>query len=134
VSLKLGKWLIFEVLIALVPLAFNWFGAVLRDGDSTASAVLGRGELLLVSTAIVAASLGELMNKGLNEHLRGTKQMLVGVGIILIIAATWLYSEAAVTPGEVPLADVGPVVTMSCVIAAVASILSASCLVVAEVK
>ncbi len=52
---KLLKWLFFEVSFALTPLGFNWLGAVIHGGQSNAEAVLGRGELLLVASAIVAA-------------------------------------------------------------------------------
>ncbi|WFE95937.1 hypothetical protein [Micromonospora sp. WMMD987] len=134
VGLKLSKWFLFEVVFALVPLGFNWLGSILHGGGSGINVILGRGELLLVSTAIVAASLGDLVNKGLNPQLRGFKQLLVGVGIFLIVAATWLYAEAAATPGEAATVDLGLVVTLSLTVALVAIILSMACLVVAEVK
>lgn len=134
VGLKLSKWFLFEVVFALVPLGFNWLGSVLHGGQSGAGAILGRGELLLVASAIVAASIGDVVNKGLNPQLRGFKQLLVGVGILLIVAATWLYAEAAAPPGQVIAVNVNLVVTLSIVIASVAIILSMACLIVAEVK
>jgi len=134
VALKLLKWIMFEVIFALMPLAFNWASAELKHKNAGWEEILGRGELLLVAVAIVAAGLGDLSNRGMNNRLRGTKQTLIGVGCILICASTWLYSQVAVLPGEANSVDLGAVVVISLAVAPSAMFLSLVCSIAAEVK
>ena len=134
VLLKLGKWLFFEIVFALVPLLFNWLTGELRNRDGGLDAVLGRGELLLVSVAIVAAALGDLVNRGMNTRLRGTKQTLLGVGCFVICASTWLYSQVAILPGIDSGIPVGKIVAISLIVAPTAMLLSLASSIVAEVR
>src|SRR3569833_3117170 len=73
VRLKLLKWTFFEIIFALLPLAFNWADSVIHGLGANAAQVLGRGELLLVSVAIIAAAIGDLVKGGLGTTIRGWK-------------------------------------------------------------
>jgi hypothetical protein len=60
---KLVRWLIFSVVISLLPLLFR-FALEATDGKSpTLSDLLSQGELLLISSAIAAAAVGELIGR-----------------------------------------------------------------------
>src|SRR5687768_2260413 len=64
---KLAKWLFYEVAFALLPLGFAWKERMVRGEEADWFAILGRGELLLVSVAIVAAGIGELISNGMHS-------------------------------------------------------------------
>src|SRR4051794_697493 len=65
-SVKLLRWLIFNVIVALLPLGFAALLLVAKPWDparkgSISTIVLGTGELLLISTAIAAEAIGDLI-------------------------------------------------------------------------
>lgn len=134
VQIKLIKWLLFEVLFSLMALAFNWGHTALNlnNNGSSLATVAGRGELLLISAAIVAAGVGDLIKEGLNTKLQGTKMLLTGLGMEMVATSAWLYSEVASSEpnGINPSTTVGlsAVVTLSSLTIAIA------CMIVAEVK
>ncbi|MGH3865522.1 MAG: hypothetical protein ACRDQ4_05150 [Pseudonocardiaceae bacterium] len=132
--IKVGKWLLFEIVFALLPLFFNWGTAILHDKSVSWGLLVGRGELLLISVAIIAAAIGNLVNSGWNEKLHGVKQTLVGVGFILGCTGTWLYSQAAIFPGENNDINTTYVVGISVIVTIGAIVLSLACLITAEVK
>ncbi|WP_133908070.1 hypothetical protein [Actinophytocola oryzae] len=134
VALKLLKWVLFEVLFAILPLFFAWASAALKHKDTGWGQTLGRGELLLVAVAIIAVALGDLASHGLNDRLRAWKLGLFGIGILLVCVASWLYSQVATLPGEVSDVDIEAVVVISFIVAPTAMFLSLVCAVVAEVK
>jgi len=131
---KAGKWLLFEIIFALLPLFFNWGTGMLHNKNVTWGLLLGRGELLLISVAIIAAAIGNLVSDEWGEKLHGVKQSLVGVGLILGCTGTWLYSQAATFPGETNDIDTGAVAGISVIVTIAAIALSLACLITVEVK
>ena len=61
---KLTRWFIFSVLVSLVPLALAWLGMRLDRRPSDLTVIVGGGELLLVSSTIAAAAVGEVIAGG----------------------------------------------------------------------
>jgi hypothetical protein len=90
---KLVKWLIFSVILALLPLAFNYLRLEMRGQDATLQALLGNGELLLVAAAISAAAIGEVIGSG---KAYGAPKFLAGGGALMILAlASMQFADVA---------------------------------------
>jgi hypothetical protein len=64
ISRKLARWIIFGVLVALVPLAYSYLDLIVKHRPATIEAVANDGGLLLIISAICAGSLGELIGSG----------------------------------------------------------------------
>jgi hypothetical protein len=134
IRLKLLKWIFFEIIFALLPLVFDWADGAIHGKGTSLAKVLGRGELLLVSVAIMAAAIGDLVKGGLNSRIRSLKVSLVGFGMILATGATWLYAEVAVAPCESSGIAMRVTVIASICVASAAILSSVGCLIAAEVK
>jgi hypothetical protein len=109
-SEKLLKWVIFSVLIALVPIGITFLNQTSEDGAPAwlvvAKRVLSHGELLLISAAIAADAVGDLIGAG-KESL--TLKILSGGACVLIIlsASLWYSNIAAmVHSGHPPRTDI----------------------------
>lgn len=94
------KWLIFSVLIALLPILFNVLFAVSFGGDLSAARLLGRGELLLIAVGLCATALGDvLFANGSFMHARPrlwrALRLVVGGTCVLVIAASSFYYALA---------------------------------------
>jgi hypothetical protein len=89
--MTLLRWLIFNVLISLLPLAFAAFLLASKQAPHQESmwvSVLGGGELLLISTAIAAEAIGDLIAS--NEEKAVWKYISSGGCLIaLIFSALW---------------------------------------------
>lgn len=85
---KLLRWLIFSVILALLPLVFNYLHVVTRGGAPTFDVLLGQGQLLLVVAAISGSALGNLFGSGKN-WLGG--KMVAGGGSLCILALSSYY-------------------------------------------
>jgi hypothetical protein len=79
---KLLRWFIFSVLIALVPLAVSYLGLRLDRQEPSLYLLTERGELLLISTAIASAAVGELIPAG---RARAIRKLIAGGSCILLI-------------------------------------------------
>lgn len=90
-SEKLTRWLIFNVMIALVPLSAGFLGLQLGRHAPSLHVLTARGELLLVSSAIAAAALGELIPAG---RARATPKLCAGGSCILLVLLSSLFFAA----------------------------------------
>jgi hypothetical protein len=88
---KLTRWFIFSVLISLVPLITSYLGLLLDSRAATLQTVTGRGELLLITTTLAAAAIGELIPSGRD---RGTQKLLAGGSCIVIVLLSSLLFAA----------------------------------------
>jgi hypothetical protein len=88
---KLTRWLIFSVLISLVPLFTSYVGQLLDHRTASLDSVTGRGELLLITTTLAAAAIGELIPSG---RERGTQKLLAGGSCIVIVLFSSLLFAA----------------------------------------
>ncbi|MEU4802020.1 hypothetical protein [Actinosynnema sp. NPDC023587] len=130
---KIGVWVIFELAFAILPLVMNLLGSMGHRRPADWSALLGKGELLLVSVAIVATAVGHLLNREIATRLRGVRVLLVGVGFLLGCIGTGIYAQSIPVEGNLQTVDIGFVVASSAIIGPCAFVLSLVCLIVAEV-
>lgn len=90
-SEKLTRWLIFNVMIALVPLSAGFLGLQLARQELSLHTLTARGELLLISSAIAAAAVGELIPAG---RARATRKLCAGGSCILLVLLSSLFFAA----------------------------------------
>ncbi len=95
------RWIIFSVIIALMPLVFNVLRGVIKGQGIDIVQVFSEGELLLVSAAIAAGSLGQLFGGG-SSH--GVAKLISGGSCTIILMLTSLcfaYISGAKSSSEV---------------------------------
>jgi hypothetical protein len=97
---RLLKWLIFSVLLALLPLAYNCLHVLTRNGSLSLASLLGKGELLLIAASISAAAVGSLIG-GSKDSL--ILKFVAGGGSVLLLGLTSLYyvDITLPAPGEI---------------------------------
>jgi hypothetical protein len=125
------KWLFLAVVLALLPIAVNGVSAVIRDeGDFQFESMYERGELLLVSAAVLGAAVTELISRD-NRRLP-TLRLFVGLvaGAIAFAASMWFADISAGLRDKESL-DVDRIVVWSTYVSMGAIVSSVSCLVVA---
>jgi hypothetical protein len=93
--MRLLRWILFSVFVSLIPLLLHW--VVLLGQEKPLSgvwtAVLAHGELLLISTAIAADAIGDMVASGLRNEVG---KVLAGGGCVLslLFAALWYATNA----------------------------------------
>lgn len=88
---KLVRWFLFNVLISLTPLIASFMGLRLDNQPYSVHALTARGELLLISTTIASAAVGELIPTGRN---RATLKLVAGGSCMLLILLSSLFFAA----------------------------------------
>ena len=76
------QWMIFSVIIALMPLVFNAIRRTMKGQGIDIFEICSEGELLLISAAIAAASLGELFGA---ENSHNIAKLISGGSCIIIL-------------------------------------------------
>lgn len=87
-SRRLIKWLIFSVMIALLPIIFNAIKMITRNNPIELEILFSNGELLIISVAIASAAVGELLGSGEDKII---VKYFAGGGCITIIALASLW-------------------------------------------
>lgn len=89
---KLLGWFIFTLVFSLLPLSLNWLSAVSRDQAVTIVNLTSHGELLIISVAITAAALGEIIT---NDPKRWPEVKIVSIGtsMVILVISSWWYSD-----------------------------------------
>lgn len=90
------RWLCFGVTLAVLPIVTNWVSALTRGAEISVSAVLGNGELLLVSAVLGATSIGELMGARTRRFIV-FRSVLTGINLPLILLASIWFADIAAT-------------------------------------
>jgi hypothetical protein len=123
---KLFSWLIFSVLLALLPFILGIINLSSRGINVDIVTLLGRGELLLISTTLCAIALGELFSiakKSLVVQLAG------GMSFIIISISSSLYAHLLMRGDEMISHNV---VFMSIGLFVLSVITSSVCIIMAE--
>jgi hypothetical protein len=88
---KVARWFVFGIIIAVIPLIVNALSLASSMQDPTLVQVIGRGQLLLIISAIAAAAIGELIGSG--NHLIVLKIFAGGGCVALLVATTYWYAD-----------------------------------------
>lgn len=90
------RWVVFGVLIAIIPFGFSWYMYWNATGRlNNYYAVFGHGDLNLVSVAIAAQALGEMISA--KPKLEIERLCVGGVCLLLLACGCLLYGSAAQT-------------------------------------
>jgi hypothetical protein len=88
---KLIRWYIFSVLIALAPLLVGYLTLSLDRGVPALYLLTARGELLLISTTISSAALGEMLPGGRGSAV---PRLIAGGSCVLLVVLSSLFFAA----------------------------------------
>ncbi|MEV2267785.1 hypothetical protein [Nonomuraea africana] len=102
-SLRIHRWILFEVFFALMPIIFNYANSRMIGVPASYATLVGKGELLLISGAICAAGMGELVasitkksaTPQSGSRFAGLKITLIATSAILIAGTSWFYASTA---------------------------------------
>jgi hypothetical protein len=126
---KLTRWVMFGVLIAIIPLAFAAFHAKLRGEHRTLSDIIGHGELFLITVAIAAGGAGQL--HGASTRSRLLDILLGGFLMIVILLATYGFGDVSAAHHAGEQVDAAFVLRASRNLFVAGTVLSAVCICVA---
>jgi hypothetical protein len=101
-SEKLTRWIIFNVMVALVPLFAGYLGLQLGREEPGLHTLTARGELLLISSAIAAAAVGELIPAGRSKAT--FKLCAGGTCILLVLVSSLVFAAIQARPDADPQA------------------------------
>jgi len=123
---KLLRWFIFSVAVAMIPLALTYFVLEIERQNPTLEDVLSNGELLLISTAIAAAAIGEVI--GTTPKRAVLKILATGVCTITAMLGSVFYTiiRTAAAP------DPRPIMTVSLLVFGGTILASAGCMYLAH--
>jgi hypothetical protein len=93
------RWLLIGVALAILPIAVNWMSLLTRGLEANLGAILGSGELLLVSAVLGATAAGDLMGARTRRFLI-FRTVLTAFNLILIIFASLWFADTAATIRE----------------------------------
>lgn len=88
---KLVRWCIFNVLISLAPLFISYLALGLDQKEPSLALITARGELLLISTTIASAAVGELLPSG---RKYATLKVTSGGACMLLVLLSALFFSA----------------------------------------
>jgi hypothetical protein len=101
---KVARWIIFGVIVSILPLIFSYVSIIFRSRPATLTAVLGNGELLVVLWPLCAAAIGELFGSDGNPDLAVYQVISGGSATVILIVSTLLF--AFVTNAKVDHASI----------------------------
>ncbi len=128
---KVLRWMIFSVVLALIPLLANALITVTFGASLTLTGMLEHGELLLIAAALSAAGAGELFGTSNTNKL---KKITAGGGSILILLSAAIYFASISSAASMgALIDISMVSIVSIVFYVCALIASFSCVALSEI-
>jgi len=89
---KVIQWMFFSVGVALVPLIWHGLSILIDGQDFMLEKICGRGHLLLITTAIGAGAVGELITKS-DDTMRALKAVVGGLSILNIFLCSFLFAD-----------------------------------------
>ena len=123
-AVKLLRWLIFSVILALVPLGVSWLIQLTHGVSPSLYSLLQHGELLLIAAALSAAATGELIGSG--DNLLKGKLVAGGVSLLIVVfSAIYFASISASVVAQSTLDN--SVIGASSLIIYISSLVSGGC-------
>jgi hypothetical protein len=90
---KIIRWLVFGVVLAVLPLIAKAASIALREAPLTSVGLVGGGELFLVASLLSARAIGELI--GTNKDFLSLKLIAGGATLVILFLASFAYSEVS---------------------------------------
>jgi hypothetical protein len=128
---KLAIWLIFGVIVSLLPFLFSVLTSIGSKSSFIYSQILGGGQLLLVAVAISAGAFGDLIFIDVPKLQRMPKVLAIGSCVVeILVASAWFGIVAESDSTKTPL-DPVTISLWSILVFAWALLSSGSCLSIA---
>jgi len=86
--IRLTKWFIFSVVIGILPIIWTGLRLLTQGSALSLESLFGRGDLLLVASALSAAAIGELF---LSTSDRSVFKLFSGGGCLIVIMVSCLW-------------------------------------------
>lgn len=102
---RLVIWFIFSVIVTLTPFFLGFFQSVDHDQRFTFSLILGNGQLFLVSVAIAAAALGDLVAIEVSAIQRIMKTVAIGSCTLVVLISSLWYGDISAASQSQPAPD-----------------------------
>lgn len=99
VGAELFRWLLFSVLLSVLPLGLRWLLPTLFPGTHESRVLLGDGELLLVGVGLAAAALSDVLSA---RRADSFGQLVVFGGVVCLVIGAFGYGIITVTPNVDP--------------------------------
>jgi hypothetical protein len=123
---RFTRWLIFGVLLALVPLVFSWAAREMRAQPSSLDVVLANGELFLVTAALSGAAAGELLGVVRSSRKPFWEIIAGGCCLIVVVLSAHLFADISAVRATAATVDPQRVSTWSLWLYAIGLIASGS--------
>jgi hypothetical protein len=130
-SEKLLRWIIFSVVLALIPIFFNAISLQTRGKTATIAELLQHGELYLIGAALCAAAIGELLGSG--PRLRLWKIICGGAATVVLMFTALCFADVSAAWIENSTVELVVIRNTSIILFLCATISSGACITVAEV-
>lgn len=130
---KLIRWTIFSVAVALLPLVFHALQLTTRGKAVSVTAVTSHGELLLISVALAAAAIGDLLGNR-NWTLSIPKLVASGFCMLMLLLSSFYYADISACRMSGQLIEDGVIATVSVLSYAFTLVCSGCCVALAEVN
>jgi hypothetical protein len=89
--LRMVRWLIFGVVISLLPLGLTYFDLRMNAKPVAVVTVIGNGELFVIVWVLSAGAIGELFGSG--NRFAALKAVCGGITLIAILAAGHAFAS-----------------------------------------
>jgi len=93
VTIRIIKWIIFGVILALAPIGFDYLNQATHVDAPRFTEVISKGELALVCAGIAGAAIGELIGSG--KDLLALKMISGGGSVVIVLVAAAWYAQIA---------------------------------------
>jgi hypothetical protein len=90
---RLVIWLIFSVVLALVPIGYTALSLLTHNAAATMDRILEHGELYILAASLCAAAVGDLLASG-DSH-RTLKRIFGGLALTVLLAAALAFADVA---------------------------------------
>lgn len=129
---KLTRWFLFGVIVALLPVIFNYLHLRTRASSVSFDDIAGRGELLLVAAGIAATAIGDLL--GSSASMKVPKIIAGGFSVIVLGLASLYFADVAAAYLSNQNINAHIVSNTSLTLLLSAIVTGGSCIALAEVK
>ena len=129
---RLIRWCVFSVVIATLPIVFNYLIMVTRGAEATIITLTSRGELLLLAAGMTASAVGEIIGSGSN--LLKLKIIAGGGCVIILMLAALYFAHVSAELNAGRTIQLSVVSNMSVLMFVFGIISSGSCIAIVELE
>jgi hypothetical protein len=90
---RLINWLMFSAGLALLPIMFNALSTVTRSENTSLGTLVQNGELLLVTGALAATALGEILQA---DDPRTSRSIVGGSALFILALASYYFADISI--------------------------------------